>query len=112
MRNHLAFDFAFKLRFWLQISHPALGKELFGAFFLCIFVAIGQQPENKPFESVLALDEYGYIKSGEDCLPENAPKGIFTAGDCRTKRIRQITTATADGAVAALAACRFVDDLK
>ena len=77
-----------------------------------IFVAIGQQPENKPFESVLALDEYGYIKSGEDCLPENAPKGIFTAGDCRTKRIRQITTATADGAVAALAACRFVDDLK
>lgn len=77
-----------------------------------IFVAIGQQPENKPFESVLALDDYGYIKSGEDCLPENAPKGIFTAGDCRTKRIRQITTATADGAVAALAACRFVDDLK
>ena len=77
-----------------------------------IFVAIGQIPENEQFSNVVALDERGYVKAGEDCLPENAGEGIFVAGDCRTKAIRQITTATADGAVAALAACRYVDSLK
>ena len=75
-----------------------------------IFVAIGQQPENGPFENLVKLDDRGYIVSGEDCLPETKLKGIFTAGDCRTKNIRQVTTATADGAVAAIAACRFLDD--
>ena len=77
-----------------------------------MFVAIGQVPENKPFESVTKLNDYGYIVAGEDCLPEGSPDGIFVAGDCRTKAVRQVTTATADGAVAALAACRFVDSLK
>ena len=77
-----------------------------------MFVAIGQVPENKPFESVAKLNDYGYIEAGEDCLPEGAPEGIFVAGDCRTKAVRQVTTATADGAVAALAACRVVDSLK
>ena len=76
-----------------------------------MFVAIGQKPENEPFSKVLELNEYGYIKSGEDCLPEGAAPGIFVAGDCRTKAVRQVTTATADGAVAALAACRFLDSL-
>lgn len=76
-----------------------------------IFVAIGQKPENEPFKDVLSLDDFGYIMAGEDCLPEGAPQGIFVAGDCRTKKIRQVTTATGDGAVAALAACRFVDEL-
>ncbi|MBQ5765569.1 MAG: FAD-dependent oxidoreductase [Clostridia bacterium] len=76
-----------------------------------IFVAIGQKPENDPFKDVLKLDEYGYIVSGEDCAPNGAVPGIFVAGDCRTKKIRQVTTATGDGAVAALAACRFVDEL-
>lgn len=76
-----------------------------------IFVAIGQKPENEPFKDVLTLDDWGYIVSGEDCLPEGSKKGIFVAGDCRTKKIRQITTATGDGAVAALAACRMIDEL-
>ncbi len=76
-----------------------------------IFVAIGQKPENEPFKDILELNEYGYILSGEDCLPEGSKPGIFVAGDCRTKRIRQVTTATGDGAVAALAACRFIDEL-
>ncbi len=75
-----------------------------------IFVAIGQQPENEPFRSAVKLNEYGYIEAGEDCLPE-AERGIFVAGDCRAKRVRQVTTATADGAVAALAACRLIDEL-
>lgn len=76
-----------------------------------IFVAIGQIPENKPFDSVTSLNEYGYIEAGEDCLPKGGKDGIFVAGDCRTKSVRQVTTATADGAVAALAACRFIDNL-
>jgi len=77
-----------------------------------IFVAIGQKPENEPFENVVKLDSYGYITAGENCLPETEYKGIFVAGDCRTKAVRQVTTASADGAVAALAACRYVDSLK
>lgn len=74
------------------------------------FVAIGQVPENEPFAGVAALDERGYLASGEDCLTKTP--GIYAAGDCRQKAIRQITTATADGAVAALAACRYIDSLK
>ncbi len=77
-----------------------------------VFVAIGQIPENEPFADVIALDERGYIIAGEDCLPDTDCNGIFVAGDCRTKSVRQVTTATADGAVAALAACRYVDSLE
>lgn len=76
------------------------------------FVAIGQKPENEPFENIVKLNEYGYVVSGEDCIPETLKSGIFAAGDCRTKSIRQITTATADGAVSALACCRIIDSLK
>ena len=76
-----------------------------------IFVAIGQVPENEPFASVVGLNNYGYVEAGEDCLPKSDCKGIFVAGDCRTKSVRQVTTATADGAVAALAACRYIDSL-
>ncbi len=76
-----------------------------------IFVAIGQVPENEPFASLVGLNGYGYIEAGEDCLPASEHKGIFVAGDCRTKSVRQVTTATADGAVAALSACRYIDSL-
>ena len=72
-----------------------------------VFVAIGQQPENEVFADVVDLNEYGYVASDESCLTKT--NGIFVAGDCRTKQIRQVTTATADGAVAALAACRYLD---
>ncbi len=74
-----------------------------------VFVAIGQAPENKPFENVCALDSYGYIACDESCSI-NTP-GIFVAGDCRTKAVRQITTATGDGAIAAVNACRYIDSL-
>ena len=77
-----------------------------------VFVAIGQVPENEPFSNVASLNDYGYIVAGENCIPESAKDGIFVAGDCRTKAVRQITTATADGAVAALAAIRFLDNIK
>ena len=74
-----------------------------------MFVAIGQAPENEDFRSVTALDSYGYIIADETCVTDT--EGVFVAGDCRTKRIRQVTTASADGAVAALAACRYIDGL-
>lgn len=74
-----------------------------------MFVAIGQAPENEAFRSISALNEYGYIIADESCLTDTA--GVFVAGDCRTKRVRQVTTASADGAIAALAACRYIDGL-
>ncbi len=73
-----------------------------------LFVAIGLEPDNEKFSSVAALNEWGYFDCDESCVT-NTP-GVFAAGDCRSKKIRQITTATADGAVAALAACRYIDD--
>lgn len=77
-----------------------------------MFVCIGQAPENQPFESRVKLDSYGYITAGESCVPEGGDGGIFVAGDCRTKSVRQVTTAVSDGATAALAACRFLDELR
>lgn len=74
-----------------------------------MFVAIGQVPENEAFKNITAINDYGYIIADEDCLTDT--KGVFVAGDCRTKKIRQVTTASADGAVAALAACRYVDEI-
>ncbi len=73
-----------------------------------LFVAIGQKPENEPFSSLVELDANGYVLAGEDC--KTSAPGIFVAGDCRTKGVRQVTTAVADGATAALAACRYLDE--
>ena len=74
-----------------------------------VFVAIGLVPENGAFADVAALDNYGYVASDEKCL--TSTPGVFTAGDCRTKNVRQIATAVADGATAGLAACRYIDSL-
>lgn len=71
-----------------------------------LFVAIGQMPDNEIFQDVVAIDGKGYIEAGEDCRTETP--GIYTAGDCRTKEVRQLATAAADGAVAALAACEYI----
>ena len=74
-----------------------------------LFVAIGLVPENEAFASVAALDERGYVDAGEDC--RTGTPGVFVAGDCRRKMVRQVTTATGDGAVAAIAACQYIDNL-
>ena len=71
-----------------------------------IFIAIGLLPQNEQFANLVKLNDYGYVDSAEDCIT-NAP-GIFVAGDCRSKRIRQVATAAADGATAALAACDYI----
>ena len=72
-----------------------------------LFVAVGHTPENGLYAGLMELDKAGYAASGEDCLTKTA--GVFAAGDCRAKQVRQLTTAAADGAVAALAACRWLD---
>lgn len=71
-----------------------------------VFVAVGQIPGNDNFADLVTLDENGFIRAGEDCL--TSCPGIFAAGDCRTKGIRQLVTAAADGAAAALAACNYI----
>ena len=70
-----------------------------------LFQAVGQQPEGTLAKALSVADEAGFIPAGEDCL--TPASGVFAAGDCRTKEVRQLTTACADGAVAALAACRY-----
>lgn len=70
-----------------------------------LFVAIGQMPDNEAFSELVDIDDKGYIQAAEDC--KTATPGIFTAGDCRTKTVRQLATAASDGAVAALAACEW-----
>ena len=72
-----------------------------------LFVAVGHRPDNGIFADLMALDEAGYADAKEDCLTKSA--GVFAAGDCRAKAVRQLTTAAADGAVAALAACRWLE---
>ena len=73
-----------------------------------LFVAVGQEPRNRALTDLLLLDEGGYVMAGEDC--KASLPGVFAAGDCRGKAVRQLTTAVGDGAAAGLAACRWVDE--
>ena len=72
-----------------------------------LFVAVGRTPENRNFASVIELDGSGYAVAGEDCRTKT--DGIFVAGDNRTKEVRQLVTAAADGAVAATAAVSYIN---
>lgn len=74
-----------------------------------LFEAIGSVPQNDAFAELVDLDEAGYIASDESC--RTRVDGIFVAGDCRQKVIRQLTTATADGSVAGLAAVEYLNSL-
>ena len=85
----------------VKVVHRQTGEESILSV-AALFVAIGQMPDNTAFENVVEVDKAGYIIAGEDCKTKT--RGIYTAGDCRTKTVRQLATAAADGAVAALAA--------
>ena len=74
-----------------------------------LFIAIGLIPENEAFRDIAKLNYRGYFSAGEDC--EVGTPGVFCAGDCRQKTVRQLTTAVSDGAAAAIAACRYIDEL-
>lgn len=75
-----------------------------------LFVAVGQEPQNKAFSPPVELDDYGYVKAGEDCRTNI--EGVFAAGDCRTKSVRQLVTAASDGAVAAIAVSSYLEHHK
>ena len=72
-----------------------------------LFVAIGHEPDIGAFADFAALDPRGYAASDESCVTKTP--WLFVAGDCRAKKVHQLTTAVADGAVAALAACAWLD---
>lgn len=72
-----------------------------------VFLAVGQVPCSEVFSKLVSTDEAGYFLAGEDC--RTSVPGIFAAGDCRVKAVRQLTTAVGDGAVAALAACEWAE---
>lgn len=67
-----------------------------------VFIAVGMQPDTEPFRGIVDMDEKGYVLAGEDCATSNP--AVFAAGDVRTKKLRQIITAAADGA-SAIAGC-------
>lgn len=73
-----------------------------------LFIAVGQKPETENFADVIKLDSAGYAASGEDC--KTVTEGIFVAGDCREKNVRQLTTAVGDGSAAAVAAAEYLNN--
>lgn len=75
----------------------------------CAFICIGQVPNNKCFANFVDIDKAGYVVADENCT--TSCEGIFVAGDCRTKKIRQLVTAASDGSIAAFNACNYVDKL-
>lgn len=74
-----------------------------------VFIAVGMHPNTEAFRNNVPCDEQGYIIAGEDCVTETP--GIFAAGDLRTKQVRQIITAVADGACAIASAERYLNEL-
>lgn len=70
-----------------------------------LFAALGRLPDTGLIAHLADLDEDGYVLAGEDCLTRTP--GLFVAGDCRRKGVRQLTTAVADGTVAATAAAEY-----
>lgn len=73
-----------------------------------VFIAVGMHPNTEAFRDVVPCDEQGYVIAGEDCITKTP--GIFAAGDLRTKQVRQIVTAVADGACAAVSVEHYLDE--
>lgn len=75
-----------------------------------VFVAIGQMPDNKFVKNLVDIDKIGYIVADEKCMTKT--EGLFVAGDCRTKEIRQVATAVGDGAISATNVCKYLNSLE
>ena len=73
-----------------------------------IFIAVGMHPNTEVFRDVVSCDEKGYVLAGEDCVTK--VPGIFAAGDIRTKQVRQIITAAADGACAVASVEKYLNE--
>ena len=74
-----------------------------------VFIAVGYMPNSEAYKKVVAIDEGGYIIAGENC--ETNITGVYAAGDIRTKDLRQIITAAADGANAITAVEKYLNNL-
>jgi len=74
------------------------------------FLAVGLMPENDAFAHLCGLNSYGYFDVDEHCA--TATPGVYVAGDCRSKTVRQVTTACGDGAIAATNACRYLQAME
>lgn len=74
-----------------------------------VFIAIGQVPNNERYSNLVDIDERGYIVSTDTTTKT---PGLYVAGDCRTKNVRQLTTAVGDGAIAAMNAVNYINNLK
>ena len=72
-----------------------------------MFISIGLEAQNEFVKNAIKLNDYGYIESNDNC--ETNEEGIYVAGDCKSKRIRQITTATADGSISAINAISYLN---
>ena len=73
-----------------------------------LFAALGRLPDTELLTGLAALDENGYVISDEKMAVSETP-GLFVAGDCRIKSVRQLTTAVSDGTVAAVSACTYLE---
>ena len=87
-----------------------LTKTAFDEGSVGVFVFVGNIPQTKPMKSILDLNESGYINTDQEM--RTSVKGLFAAGDCRAKTLRQIITAASDGAIAAHAAAQYLADIK
>ena len=110
MNNHLSQNF--NLYSLVKFTLPTTIMLVFISLYQMVdgvFVAVGLQPENKEFAPEVTLDEAGYIVADESCKTNLT--GVFVAGDTRTKLLRQLVTAAADGAVAATQAAQYLQEL-
>ena len=116
-KENVEIQFNTVVRRYLQNNGDVTGLELYNTqtdtvsqiTVTGVFLAVGLVPENDAFASLAQLNQWGYFDSGENCC--TGTPGLFVAGDCRSKRIRQVVTAAADGAVAATAACEYLDQI-
>lgn len=92
----------------LKFENTKTSKEVIFNVDAC-FIAIGQVPNNDRFNNLVDLDNRGYIISTDTTTKT---PGIYVAGDCRTKQVRQLTTAVGDGAIAAMNAVNYINNLK
>lgn len=73
-----------------------------------IFVFVGLVPQTELVEGILEMDEQGYLLSDEEM--KTCIDGVFVAGDCRKKMLRQVVTAASDGAIAAVSAGQYIEN--
>ena len=107
--DYLAVDFAGEKEFEGVVFRETEGEKRFTLRTPALFVAIGQVPDNSVFAALADLDKQGFIVAGEDT--KTRTEGLYAAGDCRTKEVRQLTTAVADGACAATQAMNLINAL-